>query len=151
MSQSSRREQSLGGLELREIVIDSSIIAKFILRESGWKRVRDIVSRRPYTLELAVKEVANAIWRRATLIKDIGSEKALILLSDLLELKKKMLIVEPQDQYLTQALEIAIKEGITVYDALFIAQAIVKQATLVSSDRGQCQVAEKLGVRTLTI
>ena len=151
MSQSSRREQSLGGLELREIVIDSSIIAKFILRESDWKRVRDIISRRPYTLELAVKEVANAIWRRATLIKDIGSEKALILLSDLLELKKKVLIVEPQDQYLTQALEIAIKEGITVYDALFIAQAIVKQATLVSSDRDQCQVAEKLGVRTLTI
>jgi len=151
MSQSSRREQSLGGLELTEIVIDSSIIAKFILRESDWKRVRDIISRRPYTLELAVKEVANAIWRRATLIKDIGSEKALVLLSDLLELKKRVLIVEPQDQYLTQALEIAIKEGITVYDALFIAQAIVKQATLVSSDRDQCQVAEKLGVRTLTI
>ncbi|MEM0005223.1 MAG: type II toxin-antitoxin system VapC family toxin [Desulfurococcaceae archaeon] len=150
-SLSSRREQSLGGLELTEIVIDSSILAKFILRESGWEKVKDIISKRPYTLELAVKEVVNAMWKRVTLIKDISVEKAFVLLSDLLELKKKLLVVEPQDWYLSQALEISIKEEIPVYDSLFIAQAIAKQATLASSDRRQCQVAEKLNVKTLCI
>lgn len=49
------------------IVIDSSILAKFILREEGWERIRDVISRKPYTLELAMEEVANAIWRRITI------------------------------------------------------------------------------------
>jgi len=98
-----------------------------------------------------VKEVANAIWRRATLLGDISAEKALILLGDLLELKRKLLVVEPQDPYLARALRIAIEEGVTLYDALFVAQALVKQATLVSSDSEQCKVAERLGARTLYI
>jgi len=29
--------------------------------EEGWERVRDVISRKPYTLELVMKEVANAI------------------------------------------------------------------------------------------
>lgn len=87
------------------IVIDSSILAKFILREEGWERIRDVISRKPHTLELAMEEVANAIWRRITLLADISIEKAFTLLSDLLEMKKILLIVEPQDHYLNQALK----------------------------------------------
>ena len=136
---------------MTEIVIDSSTLAKFILRESGWREAREFISRRPYTLELALKEVANAIWRRITLLRDIDVEKALVLLGDLLELKKKVLRVEAQDPYLNKALEIAIREGITIYDALFIAQAMSKQATLVSADNEQCRVAERLGVKAILI
>jgi hypothetical protein len=45
-----------------------------------------------------MEEVANAIWRRITLLlADISIEKAFTLLSDLLEMKKTLLIVEPQD------------------------------------------------------
>jgi len=142
---------SLGGLELTEIVIDSSALAKFLLKEEGWDRVREIIIKRPYTLELAVKEVANAIWRRVSLLKDISIEKAITLLNDLLELKKKLLIIEPQDTYMKQAFEIAVKEKITVYDALFMAQAFMKQATLISSNKEQCEIAEKLGIKTFCI
>lgn len=142
---------SLGGLELTEIVIDSSALAKFLLKEEGWDRVREIIIKRPYTLELAVKEVANAIWRRVSLLKDINIEKAITLLNDLLELKKKLLIIEPQDIYIKQAFEIAVKEKITIYDALFMAQASMKQATLISSDKEQCEIAEKLDIKTFCI
>jgi len=142
---------SLGGLELTEIVIDSSALAKFLLKEEGWDRVREIIIKRPYTLELAVKEVANAIWRRVSLLKDINIEKAITLLNDLLELKKKLLIIEPQDIYIKQAFEIAVKEKITIYDALFMAQAFMKQATLISSDKEQCEIAEKLDIKTFCI
>jgi predicted nucleic acid-binding protein len=62
---------------LTERVIDSSTLAKFLLKESGWERVKGILAGRPYTLDLAVKEVANAIWRRVTLIGDVSLEKAL--------------------------------------------------------------------------
>jgi predicted nucleic acid-binding protein len=50
-----------------------------------------------------------------------------------------------------QAFEIAVKEKITVYDALFIAQAFMKQATLISSDKEQCELAEKLDIKTFCI
>ena len=98
-----------------------------------------------------MKEVANAIWRRVSLLKDISIEKAITLLNDLLELKKKLLIVEPQDTYMKQAFESAVKEKITVYNALFMAQAFMKQATLISSDKEQCEIAEKLGIKTFCI
>jgi predicted nucleic acid-binding protein len=61
---------------LIERVTDPSTLARFLLKESGWERVKGILARRPYTLDLAV-EVTNAIWRRVTLIGDVSLEKAL--------------------------------------------------------------------------
>lgn len=130
-----------------ERVIDSSTLAKFLLRESGWERVKGILTGKPYTLDLAVKEVANAIWRRVTLMGDVSLEKAPVILGDLLELKRVALRVEPQDPYLGQALRIAIENRVTVYDSLFIAQAIAKKAALTTSDERQGRVAERLNVK----
>jgi predicted nucleic acid-binding protein len=42
-------------------VIDSSTIAKFLLKEEEWRKVKEIIIEKPYTLDLALKEVANAI------------------------------------------------------------------------------------------
>ena len=132
-------------------VIDSSAIAKFLLKEEGWLQVKGFLLEKPYTLELAVKEVANAIWRRVMLLRDISVGKAFIILNDLLELKKYLLVVEPQTPYLSQALKIAIENKITVYDALFIAQALAKQAVLITSDEKQCKLAENLNIETVFI
>ena len=85
------------------------------------------------------------------ILADISIEKAFTLLNDLLEMKKTLLIVEPQDHYLNQALKITVENKISIYDALFIAQAITKQATLVSSDREQCRVAEKLNIEVIYV
>jgi len=57
----------------------------------------------------------------------VSLEKALAILGDLLELKRVALRVEPQDPYLGQALKIAVENRVTVYDSLFIAQAIAKK------------------------
>lgn len=130
-----------------ERVIDSSTLAKFLLRESGWERVKGILTGKPYTLDLAVKEVANAIWRRVTLMGDVSLEKAPVILGDLLELKRVALRVEPQDPYLGQALRIAIENRVTVYDSLFIAQALAKKAALTTSNERQGRVAERLNVK----
>lgn len=133
-----------------ERVIDSSALAKLLLKEEGWKRVEEIIVEKPFTLDLAIKEVANAIWRRVVLLHDIDIEKVLTLLNHLLELKK-VLRVEPQDQYIVQAFTIALENNIAVYDALFIAQAMIKKATLITSDKRQFDVAQKLGVEATYI
>ena len=134
---------------MTEKVIDSSTLAVFLLKEEGWKRMMEILREKPYTIELAVKEVANLIWKRAKLLKDIDESKALTILGDLLELRRTALRIEPQDIYLSQALEIALKNDATIYDSLFIAQALAKKAILVTLDKKQAEIASRLGVQLI--
>ena len=134
---------------MTEKVIDSSALAVFLLKEEGWKRMREILREKPYTIELAIKEVANSIWKRVKLLKDIDENKALTILGDLLKLRRTALRIEPQDIYLGQALEIALKNDATIYDSLFIAQALAKKAILVTLDKKQAEIADKWGVRSI--
>jgi len=69
-----------------EKVIDSSALAAFLLKEEEWKRIREILREKPYTLELAIKEAGNSVWKRVKLLKDIDENKALTILGDLLKL-----------------------------------------------------------------
>ncbi len=78
--------------------------------------------------------------------RNVSLEKALATLGDLLELKRVALRVEPQDPYLGQALRIAVENRVTVYDSPFIAQAIAKKATPITSDERQGRVAERLNL-----
>lgn len=55
--------------------------------------------------------------------------------------------IESELDYLDTAFRIAVENSITIYDALYIAQALKHDATLVTSDRKQAQVAERLGVK----
>ena len=135
---------------MTEKVIDSSALAVLLLKEEGWRKVKEILREKPYTIELAVKEVANSIWKRVKLLRDIDENKALTILGDLLELRRTALRIEPQDVYLGQALEIALKNDETIYDSLFIAQALTKKAILVTSDKKQAEIASRLGIRSIT-
>ncbi|MEM1611366.1 MAG: type II toxin-antitoxin system VapC family toxin [Sulfolobales archaeon] len=45
-------------------VIDPSSLIKYFSREEGWDRVRDLMRDGVITLDLAVKEVANALWKK---------------------------------------------------------------------------------------
>ena len=134
---------------MTEKVIDSSALAAFLLKEEGWKRIREILREKQYTLELAIKEATNLIWKRVKLLRDIDESKALTILGDLLSLRRTALRIEPQDVYLTQALDIALKNDATIYDSLFIAQALVKKAILVTSDKKQAEIASRLGIRLI--
>ena len=135
---------------MTEKVIDSSALAVLLLKEEGWRKVKEILREKPYTIELAVKEVANSMWKRVKLLRDIDENKALTILGDLLELRRTVLRIEPQDVYLGQALEIALKNDATIYDSLFIAQALTKKAILVTSDKKQAEIASRLGIRLIT-
>ena len=134
---------------MTEKVIDSSALAVLLLKEEGWRKVKEILREKPYTIELAVKEVANSIRKRVKLLRDIDENKALTILGDLLELRRTALRIEPQDVYLSQALEIALKNDATIYDSLFIAEALTKKAILVTSDKKQAEIASRLGIRLI--
>ena len=133
------------------IAVDASALLKYILHEEGWERVRKLVrERRPlYSLDHVVKEVGNAIWRHCYLRGVIRREVALELYQAFMGLVRSgVVILEPETKYLREALELALDHGITVYDSLYVAQAR-GQGELLTCDRGQAEVASKIGVRVL--
>jgi predicted nucleic acid-binding protein len=130
-------------------VIDSSVLTKYLLKEKNWEKIHEILLERPYTLDLAMKEVANAIWKRVFLLKDMDIKRAFMILNDLFDMK--LLRVEPQDNYLKLAFEIAINTGTALYDSLFIAQAFSKNAILITADKKQYKTTSELGLASILI
>ena len=56
-----------------------------------------------------------------------------------------MIVLENELKYLDRAFEIALEHGLTVYDALYVAQA-EKLGELLTSDEEQGEVASALGI-----
>lgn len=129
-------------------VIDSSSLAKYVNREPGWDAVSKKLEEGCVSIELATKEVANALFKRV-MKKELDTKVASSVLQDLLELRP--FVVEAQEDLYRDAFAIAVRENITVYDALFIQLARSKDTTLVTSDGKQARAAESVGVRTILI
>lgn len=134
------------------IVIDASTLAKFLLREPGYREVKQYLIRGAYSVDQVVKEVSNAIWKYAILFRRLRREDARECYIALLKLiEGRVVIIEPQEKYIDQAFDIALSHEITVYDALYIAQARVRGLKLLTSDRIQAETARKLGIEVLHI
>jgi len=133
------------------IVIDSSALAKYLLREEGWEEVEKHLLKPVYSVDHLVKEVSNAIWKHTVIRRYISKTTASTIYSQLKRLVDEGIIVlEAQEKYIDKAFDIAIENSITIYDALYIAQAL-KYGELLTSDRRQAEVAERLGVKTIVI
>ena len=100
------------------------------------------------TLDLSIKEVANALWKK-TLTSETKEDVAIKVLSDLV--KHEAMLVVNQDKYLIEAFKISIRNKITIYDSLFIALAKLNNLELVTSDRKQYEIAMKEGVNAQLI
>lgn len=127
------------------IVADASSIAKYILKEENWERIRQRL-REACSLTLALLEISNAIWKHCVLYRAVSREEAMVMLEALRKLERAI-VFEPFEKYLDEAVKIAIDEEIPVYDAVYLAQAR-KYGALLTSDERQRDVAEKLGIRT---
>jgi predicted nucleic acid-binding protein len=128
--------------------VDSSALIKYFTREDGWERVRELILEGVITLDMAVKEVANALWRRI-LQGEMGYEIALKIVKDLAV--GRAIPLEGEDKYVDKAFEIAVKSRVTVYDAMFIVLARELNLELVTSDRKQAEVATENGVKTMLV
>ncbi len=126
-------------------MVDASALAAFILKEEGWEGLTEYLV---YSLSLdhVVKEVANAIWKAARLRKVLSEDEAWKAYEILRRIVGKNVVIVPELDYLNRSLEIALKFGITVYDALYLALAEERGLPLLSLDDKQREVAKKLGV-----
>lgn len=123
-------------------LIDSSVIIKFFSKEPGWESAKEHLTYESATVDLAVKELGNALWKKV--------RRGEMRLDDAIEiLTSYPLAVNILDQkkYLSKALEIAAAHDITLYDSLFVAAAIENGCELVTCDKKQMLLAAKLGVK----
>lgn len=126
------------------IAVDASSLAKYILREENWERVRDNLADEPFSIDLALVEVSNALWKHHTIYGKISLEDTLLMFNAL-EKAQEILVFEPLETYLRPAQKISIEEKISVYDALYIAEA-QKYGKLLTSDKKQREIAQKLKI-----
>ena len=135
------------------IVIDASSLAKYIIKEKGWLDVeRYLLEEEVHTLDLALKEVVNVIWKQAILLHNISLEEAgekYIALMKLVE--GEVIALDDEMKYLKEAFETVLDMKITIYDALYVVKAKADRAQLLTSDKRQHEVAQKLGIKAILV
>jgi len=134
------------------IVVDASALAKYVLKEEGWREIRKLLEGGAVSVDHVVKEVSNAIWRKYAVLRLEDAEVAIRRYELLVELVRSgVVVLENELKYLEKTFRIAIENGVTVYDALYIAQALELGARLLTSDRRQADVAARLGANSIYI
>ncbi|HJT09686.1 MAG TPA: type II toxin-antitoxin system VapC family toxin [Candidatus Nitrosotalea sp.] len=95
-----------------------------------------------YILGLTLYEVLNVIWKLSYREKKITLEQASTLLDSILLLIQRMKIVDINGLE-RRVQELAIQEGLTAYDASYLAVAEKLDLVLVTDDRELERVARK--------
>ena len=124
-------------------VIDSSALIKYIVKEPGWKRVQEFILAGCITVDLALKELANALLKRI-MRKELDVGLAVKLMNTILT--RRIVRVYPQESLLVEALKLSTNTSLSIYDVIYIVLARELKTELITSDVEQAKKAEGLGV-----
>jgi predicted nucleic acid-binding protein len=108
---------------MSDTVVDSGVVAKWVLPEvdssQAQRLITDVALKggRLVVLDLALIEVANAIWKQYH--SQLATVEEVRLFLD--QLLRAPVQVEPAARLLGPALDIAVRYDRAVYDALFVA------------------------------
>ncbi len=133
------------------IVIDSSSLVKYLLREEGWQQIEQYLVQGVVTLDYSRKEVLNAIWKHYVVRRVIDrkqTEELRRAFESLID--AKIIIIEEEERYIEKAFDIALTNQLTIYDALYVSQAL-RWGKLLTSDKLQGEVARKIGIEVIYI
>jgi predicted nucleic acid-binding protein len=130
------------------IVIDASVLASFLRKEPGWEKLANYM-KNVVSVDLIVKEVSNVLWKDYYVRKSVDKDTVLELYRLMKSLLGVNILLENEEKYLDDAFEIAILMGVSIYDALYIAQAKKNKLPLITLDMKQKEAAEKVGVEVI--
>jgi predicted nucleic acid-binding protein len=118
-------------------------VAKLVNREENWETVAGALRGSCVSLELAVKETGNSLWKRVNRGL-LDGEQAQRFFSEFVT--SRPFAIAGQEELYAAAFKMAVSVDLPVYDALFLALAKEKGLPLVTSDPSQVEAAKKLGV-----
>lgn len=124
-------------------VIDSSSVAKYVNREENWESAAEALRGSCISLELAVKETGNSLWKRIRR-KELSDEQARLAFTEFVALRP--FAIADQAELYAPAFGIAISFSLSYYDALFLALSKQKGLPLVTSDPSQAEAGRKMGL-----
>jgi len=94
-----------------------------------------------YILDLTLYEFLNVLWKHVKLLKLLTKEEAVRLLRDLLDQDLRTVTIQPED--MEGILEIAIRNGVTAYDAAYVYYSKKLGIELKTLDRKLLEVYKK--------
>jgi predicted nucleic acid-binding protein len=89
---------------------------------------------RLHTLDIALAESLNAVWKHARIVEDLKSEEAKKAAHDLIRICDKLDTL-PTREFAEEATSIALTQNVTIHDALYVAAAQKINATLFTADQ----------------
>ena len=109
------------------MIFDASAILNLARRNDLEK------ARQGKTSSLIFYEIGNSLWKEAKLLKRITLKEAIFSITSIVNfIEQEMTTIRPDYDH---ALEIAIKNNITFYDASYISSAIKLNDILVTDDK----------------
>jgi len=127
---------------------------KLVLAEPGSKeagiKVRSLLRGgfSPYTVDLALAEGLNALWKHVRLHGDLEAGDARSAVKDLALIYDGLKVLTARELS-EEAMDIALNREITAYDSLYIAAARRLKATLYTADRKLYQASKGVAVAEL--
>jgi len=114
-------------------VIDSSVFASVVVKDGFYEICKEYMLAKKATLDLAFAEAGNVIWKHVKMgrIKPEGAVKRVEALEKLIKTSK----VYESRELLAEAVSMAVRYDITVYDALFVSLAQKLNDELVTTDQ----------------
>jgi predicted nucleic acid-binding protein len=122
---------------------------KLVLSEPGSKEARASVTNylkkgyTLYTVDLALAECLNVLWKHANLLSDLKAEDAKSAVEDLIKVYDDLNIVTAREIAI-ETLKIAFTQNVTVYDELYIAVSLKVNGTLYTADQKLCTTANTI-------
>jgi predicted nucleic acid-binding protein len=122
-------------------IVDSSFLVEAILKNKELLE-EDLL----LTVDLAVYETVNSIWKHQALLRDVEDGLSYVsVLAGLIE-SGRILLVSPGKELVEKAYSIAARNRRTFYDAVFIALALELGSELHTFDKAQTELlAEEAG------
>ena len=115
-------------------------------KEENWQEIaKKLVSEQCSTLEFAVLEVGNSVWKRV-LRKEISKNEAIDVYKEFIRAVFEDGLVRPlstESDLLDASLEFALQEKLTMYDSAFIEIAQRNKCGLITSDEKQSDASKK--------
>ena len=119
-------------------VADSSYIVEGLLKRKELLE-EDIL----ITIDLAMYEAVNAVWRHQFLIKDLGDGIPYVsILYGLID-SGKIRVIHPGEELMKRGYSLAAKIHRSIYDAIFIALALELTSDLATFDKRQAKLMQK--------
>ena len=123
---------------VRRLVIDASVLAKWLLPEPNSAEARSLVR----TASLGgvrlsapahlLAELTNILWKHAFLLRTITPDEARESVS---ALETVPISIQSLDALIPEALDLALAHGHSVDDCLYVALALREESDLVTADR----------------